>query len=60
MKPSVEPTRRGEVWLAALGAARAGEVGKTRPVLVMSLDQVDAETPHEPLVVVPFASSRSP
>jgi mRNA-degrading endonuclease toxin of MazEF toxin-antitoxin module len=26
----------------------------------MSLDQVDAETPHEPLVVVPFASSRSP
>lgn len=56
---STEP-RRGEIWLAALGAARRGEPGKNRPVVVVSADEVLVGVDHELLVVVPLSSSLPP
>jgi mRNA interferase MazF len=56
---STEP-RRGEVWLVSLGAARAGEPGKNRPAVVISVDELSAGTPEELIVVVPLSSSRAP
>ncbi|MGF2943794.1 type II toxin-antitoxin system PemK/MazF family toxin, partial [Mycobacterium sp. Lab-001] len=32
--------RRGDVWLVALGAARAGEPGKHRPAVIVSVDEI--------------------
>ncbi|NDL56557.1 type II toxin-antitoxin system PemK/MazF family toxin [Phytoactinopolyspora mesophila] len=55
---STEP-RRGELWLVSLGAARQGEPGKNRPVIVLSVDEINAGVPDELLVVVPVSSSRS-
>lgn len=54
---STEP-RRGEIWLAALGAARRGEPGKTRPVVVLSADGLLVGVDHELVVVVPLSSSQ--
>lgn len=56
---STEP-RRGEIWLVSLGAARKGEPGKTRPALVVSVDEITAGVEDELFVVVPLSSSRSP
>jgi mRNA interferase MazF len=56
---STEP-RRGEVWLVSLGAARAGEPGKNRPAVVVSVDELSTGAADELLVVVPLSSSRSP
>lgn len=56
---STEP-RRGELWLVSLGAARKGEPGKNRPVVVVSVDDINAHVPDELLVVVPVSSSRAP
>lgn len=55
---STEP-RRGELWLVSLGAARQGEPGKNRPVVVVSVDDINAGVPDELLVVVPVSSSRT-
>ena len=52
--------RRGEIWLAALGAARRGEPGKNRPVIVLSAEQFLVGTDHELIVVVPLSSSLPP
>lgn len=52
--------RRGEVWLAALGAARSGEPGKHRPTIVVSADRIIAGTKGEPIVVVPLSSTVPP
>jgi mRNA interferase MazF len=61
MKPSTDAAaRRGEIWLAGLGAAKAGELGKTRPVLVLSVDLIGTNAPEEPVIVVPYTSSRTP
>jgi mRNA interferase MazF len=49
--------RRGEIWLAALGAARRGEPGKNRPVIVVSADEFLVGIDHELIVVVPLSSS---
>lgn len=49
--------RRGEVWLVALGAARAGEPGKHRPAVVVSVDEILAGIDEELVVVVPVSSS---
>lgn len=49
--------RRGEIWLASLGASRRGEPGKTRPVVVVSSDQILSGNAHELIVIVPFSSS---
>jgi mRNA interferase MazF len=57
---STEPPRRGEVWLVALGAARSGEPGKTRPAIVVSDDQLNSGAHDELIVVVPLSSSREP
>ena len=56
---SSEP-RRGEVWLVSLGAARAGEPGKNRPAVVVSVDLLNAGTVDDLIVVVPLSSSRAP
>lgn len=51
--------RRGELWLVALGAARAGEPGRHRPAVVISVDELLAGIDDELLVVVPVSSSRT-
>ena len=56
---SSEP-RRGEVWLVALGSARAGEPGKHRPAVVVSVDRLNAGATEDLIVVVPLSSSRAP
>jgi mRNA interferase MazF len=53
---STDP-RRGEIWLGALGAARRGEPGKNRPVIVLSADEFLAGADHELIVVLPLSSS---
>lgn len=56
---STEP-RRGEIWLAALGAGRRGEPGKNRPVLVLSANELLVGKDDELVVIVPFSSSVTP
>jgi mRNA interferase MazF len=56
---SISP-RRGEIWLAALGAARRGEPGKNRPVIVISADDFLVGIDHELIVIVPLSSSLPP
>jgi mRNA interferase MazF len=51
--------RRGELWLVALGAARAGEPGKHRPAVIVSVDAILTGLDDELVVVVPVSSSRS-
>jgi mRNA interferase MazF len=51
--------RRGELWLVALGAARAGEPGKHRPAVVVSVDEILAGVDDELVVVVPVSNSRA-
>jgi len=50
--------RRGELWLVALGAARAGEPGKHRPGVIVAVDEILAGIDEELIVVVPVSSSR--
>jgi mRNA interferase MazF len=57
---STEP-RRGEVWLVSLGAGRDGEPAKTRPAVVVSVDEQNiGATAADLIVVVPLSSSRAP
>ena len=49
--------QRGDLWLVALGAARAGEPGKHRPAVVVSIDDILAGIDDELVVVVPVSSS---
>lgn len=57
---STDTPRRGDVWLVALGAGRAGEPGKTRPAIVVSVDELSTGAPGELIVVVPLSSSLAP
>lgn len=57
---STDAPRRGDVWLVALGAGRAGEPGKTRPAIVVSVDQLSTGAPGELIVVVPLSRSLAP
>jgi mRNA interferase MazF len=57
---SAEQPRRGDIWLVALAAARRGEPGKTRPALVVSVDDLLSGEEDELIVVVPISSSRAP
>jgi mRNA interferase MazF len=57
---STDAPRRGDVWLVALGAGRAGEPGKTRPAIVVSVDELSTGAPGELIVVVPLSSSLAP
>jgi mRNA interferase MazF len=52
--------RRGEIWLASLGAGRKGEPGKNRPVVVLSADALLVGNDDELIVVVPCSSSVAP
>lgn len=52
--------RRGDIWLVALGAGRAGEPGKTRPAIVVSADELNTGALGELLVVVPLSRSAAP
>jgi mRNA interferase MazF len=54
---SADAPRRGDVWLVALGAGRAGEPGKTRPAIIVSVDELSTGAPEELIVVVPVSSS---
>lgn len=56
---STEP-RRGEIWLASLGATRRGEPGKNRPVAILSTEELLIGDPGELIVVVPLSSSVVP
>jgi mRNA interferase MazF len=58
--PSTSEPRRGEVWLAALGAARPGEPGKHRPSIILSAPRSVVGAPRELIVVVPLSSSLPP
>jgi mRNA interferase MazF len=44
----------------SFGAARAGEPGKNRPAVVVSVDRIIAGPSFEPIVVVPLSSSSTP
>ncbi|CAN5850410.1 type II toxin-antitoxin system toxin endoribonuclease MazF7 [soil metagenome] len=57
---STDTPRRADVWLVALGAGRAGEPGKTRPAIVVSVDELSTDAPGELTVVVPLSSSLAP
>ena len=57
---STDAPRRGEIWLVALGAGRDGEPGKTRPAVVVSVDELTTGTPTDLIVVVPLSSSQAP
>lgn len=54
---SSEP-RRGDLWLVALGAARKGEPGKSRPALIVSVDDIVTGEETELFVIVPLSSAR--
>jgi len=56
---STDP-RRGEIWLVSFGAGRKGELGKNRPAVVVSADQILSGVKDELIVVVPLSSSREP
>jgi mRNA interferase MazF len=49
--------QRGDLWLVALGAPRAGEPGKHRPAVVVSVNEILAGIDDELVVVVPVSSS---
>ena len=51
--------RRGDLWLVSFGSARAGEPGKHRPAVVVSVDELLTGIVDELVVVVPVSSSRS-
>jgi len=52
--------RRGEIWLASLGAGRRGEPGKNRPVVVVSADELLIGEADELIAIVPLSSSVTP
>jgi mRNA interferase MazF len=57
---SADAPRRQEVWFVALGAGRAGEPGKTRPAIVVSVDELSTGAQGDLIVVVPLSSSSAP
>lgn len=56
---SSELPERGEIWLTALGAVRAGEPGKTRPAVVLSPSDLLTDSARDLVVVVPLSASVS-
>ena len=57
---STEAPARGDLWLASLGAARPGEPGKTRPVLILTPGEMSTNSPRDLFSVVPVSSSAGP
>lgn len=48
---------RGEIWLTALGAARPGEPGKTRPALVLTPNELLVDSPADLVTIVPISTT---
>lgn len=57
---STDAPRRRDIWLVALGAGRPGEPGKTRPAIVVSVDELRSGAAGDLIVVVPLSSSLAP
>jgi mRNA interferase MazF len=57
---STDSPERGDLWLAALGAARPGEPGKTRPVLILTPGEMSTGSARDLFSVVPISSSAGP
>lgn len=54
---STDSPVRGEIWLVALGAARPGEPGKTRPALVLTPEELLVGSPADLVTVVPISTT---
>jgi mRNA interferase MazF len=57
---SLPAPARGDIWLVALGAARPGEIGKSRPAIVVSIEELLTGSPRDLVTVVPLSASRPP
>jgi mRNA interferase MazF len=57
---STDAPERGDLWLASLGAARPGEPGKTRPVLILTPGALSTGSTRDLFSVVPISSSADP
>ncbi|MDR0594126.1 MAG: type II toxin-antitoxin system PemK/MazF family toxin, partial [Bifidobacteriaceae bacterium] len=51
---------RGEVWLVALGAGRAGEPAKNRPAVIVSSTALNTGRPRDLIDIVPISWSLAP
>jgi mRNA interferase MazF len=60
MESTSTSPRRGEIWLASLGAGRRGEPGKNRPAIVISADWIFDVKDEELIVIVPLSASTAP
>ena len=49
--------RRGDIWLTAFGAARVGEPGKTRLVVVLSVQDPPHDSAYDLVTVAPISAS---
>ena len=56
-RSTIPSPRRGDVWLVAFGAARKGEIGKTRPAVVVTIDELRRGTAYDRIVVVPLTTN---
>jgi mRNA interferase MazF len=56
----VSEIRQGEVWLVQLGAAKAGELGKNRPCVVLTNSALITGDKWNPVVVVPLSATAAP
>ena len=50
----------GDIWLTALGAARVGEPGKTRPAVVVSAAGQHSGSVYDLVAVVPVSATLPP
>lgn len=51
--------RQGEVWWCALDPVVGSEIAKTRPVLVVSIDQMNTQRARRS-IIVPLTTTRRP
>jgi mRNA interferase MazF len=56
---AVVAPRQGEVWWCALDRVIGSEVAKTRPVLIVSIDQMNVQRARRS-IVVPLTSTERP
>jgi mRNA interferase MazF len=59
LETALTDPRRGELWLVAFGAGRSGELGKHRPAVVVSVDEILTGNDSDLVVVVPISSARA-
>jgi len=60
MMREIPQPSRGEVWLVAMGAARKGELGKNRPAVVVSREELLTGSRYDHITIVPLSASRPP